>query len=99
MRENDPGLEALTRARPEALDPARLAGSRRQHEDLAAILSTERNPVRARPARRYGRVAIPVFGVAVAVAAAVVVGGAVTRQNHAPAQQVAAPTTPTATVG
>lgn len=74
MRENDADLVALTRARPDELDPARLAGSRRQHEDLAAILSTDRPASTARR-RTYRWVAIPVAGVAVAVAGAVVVTG------------------------
>jgi hypothetical protein len=74
MREKDPRLAALTKARPAALDPDRLAGSRRQHDDLVAILATEPGSARTRrPARTYRWIAIPVAGLAVAVAGVVVV--------------------------
>lgn len=72
MREHEPDLAALTRSRPEALDPAQLGGSRRQHDDLVAIMSTPQPESTARP-RRYRWVALPVAGVAVATAGVVAV--------------------------
>lgn len=77
MRENDQtGLDALARSRPDALDPAQLAGSRRQHDDLVMILSTEpgddRRTRRVSGRRRVWPVAVPVVGAA--AVAAVVVG-------------------------
>jgi hypothetical protein len=74
MGTTDPDLAALTRARPDALDPAQLSGSRRQHDDLVAILSTEREAApAARPARRLRRLAIPAAGAAVVTAGVVAV--------------------------
>jgi hypothetical protein len=75
-------MAALAKARPAAVDPARLTDTRRQHEDLAAILSVERVPAR----RMRMRIALPV-AVAVAVGAV-----AVTLTVGRPAgQTVAAP--------
>lgn len=95
MRENDPGLEALTRARPEALDPARLSGSRRQHDDLVTIMASPRRTEGPRTVRARRRLAIPVAGAAVAVAGVVVVVSALSwaPASHAPADAAPAPTT------
>lgn len=96
MRENDPGLEALTRARPEALDPGRLSGSRRQHDDLVTIMSSPRAVEESRAVRARRRLAIPVAGAAVAVAGVVVVVSALSwapTANHSPADAGPAPTT------
>jgi hypothetical protein len=46
-------MSALAKARPTALDPARLAGSPRQAADLEALLAAE--PVASESARRGGR--------------------------------------------
>lgn len=68
MREKDRRtLEALARARPDALDPARLAGTPRQHQDLAELLATQ--PVTRRMAKR--RMLVPLVGVAAAAAVAI----------------------------
>jgi hypothetical protein len=89
MGRNDPDLDALTRARPDALDPARLAGSRRQHDDLVTILATEPAPASApRPVRRWRWLAFPVAGAAVVTAGVVVVG---TTLSGPAAHPVAAP--------
>ncbi|HEV3355539.1 MAG TPA: CU044_5270 family protein [Pseudonocardiaceae bacterium] len=90
MREKDrKTLEALSRARPDALDPTRLAGSTRQHDDLADLMaarlarttetSARPTPARttqtsARPAPARRLLLVPLVGVAVA---AVVAAGAV----------------------
>lgn len=69
MREKDrKALEALSRARPDALDPARLAGSARQRAELDELLSTQTS-LRPHPVRR--RLLVPLVGVAVAAAVAV----------------------------
>src|ERR1700740_2138032 len=76
MGTTDPDLAALTRARPDALDPGHLSGSRRQHDDLVAILSTEREATPApRPARRLRWLAVPVAGAAVVTAGGVALVG------------------------
>lgn len=95
MRENDPGLEALTRARPDALDPERLSGSRRQHDDLVTIMASPRRAEGSRTVRSRRRLAIPVAGAAVAVAGVVVVVSALSwaPARHAPADAAPAPTT------
>ncbi|HEX5405539.1 MAG TPA: CU044_5270 family protein [Pseudonocardiaceae bacterium] len=73
-------LGTLTKARPAALDPERLAGSPRQQADLAAILASRH--VQPAPRRRAWWIGLPVTGVAVAAAAAVVV----TTMSTAPRQ-------------
>ncbi|HEY3750519.1 MAG TPA: CU044_5270 family protein [Pseudonocardiaceae bacterium] len=75
MKENDV-LAKLARSRPATLDPSRLAGSPRQQADLLRIVTGQ--DVRPGPAavpvrRRTWRIALPVAGVAVATAVAIVV--------------------------
>jgi hypothetical protein len=73
MREKDrTALEAVARARPQALDPTRLGGSARQQQDLIDIMSVQpsRGGKRRVVARR--RLLVPAVGLAAAVA--VVVG-------------------------
>jgi len=48
-------MSALAKARPTALDPARLAGSPRQAADLEALLASEPEPELASEPARYGR--------------------------------------------
>ena len=88
MRKNTRnGLEALARARPDALDPARLGGSQRQHDDLVTLLSTEpgrsatTGPAAKPLARR--RLMVPLLGAAAVVAVAA--GAVVFTTDHAPA--------------
>ncbi|HJP79636.1 MAG TPA: CU044_5270 family protein [Pseudonocardiaceae bacterium] len=69
MRDKDrKTLEALARARPDALDPARLAGGPRRHQDLAELLATR--PA-IRPASTRRRLLVPLVGVAAAAAVAI----------------------------
>jgi hypothetical protein len=72
MREKDrKALEALARARPDALDPTLLAGSARQQQDLTELMSVQsvRSTKRRVVARR--RVLVPAVGLAAAAAVAV----------------------------
>ena len=77
MREkNRTALEALARARPDALDPNRLAGSARQRQDLAELMSavTSEQPARSGRRRVVARRRLLVPAVGLAAAAAVAVG-------------------------
>lgn len=70
MREkNRKALEALARARPDALDPTRLDPSARQRQDLTELMSAHRSERPARSTRR--RVLVPAVGLAAAAAVAV----------------------------
>jgi hypothetical protein len=101
MREDDrTDLDALAAARPAALDPANLAGSRRQHDDLVMVLSTDpaadRHARRVSSRRRVWPVVVPVVGVA--AVAAVVVGtlpggssGPAPAQPHTSSPQASGP--------
>ena len=72
MREKDrTTLEALSRARPDALDPTRLAGSTRQREDLAELMAAQPARATARPTAGRRRLLVPLVGLAAAVAVGV----------------------------
>ena len=90
MREKDrQALEALARARPDALDPTRLAGSARQREDLAGLMSEQSVRTGRRRVLPRRRALVPLVGLAAAAAvgiAAVAVGSTQDR----PAQSTAA---------
>ena len=73
MREKDrKALDALARARPGELDPERLAGSPRQHSDLAGLMAGQPAWTTARVTPRR-RMLVPAVGIA--AAAAVVISG------------------------
>jgi hypothetical protein len=102
MREKDRKmLEALSRARPDALDPARLAGSTRQHDDLADLMApapTRTTPARtpahpARPASGRRRLLVPLLGLAVAAVVAVgsVLAGVAQHRTPQPTTRAAGP--------
>jgi hypothetical protein len=90
MREKDrKALEALAGARPEALDPTRLAGSPRQHQDLAELMAAQPAQTTTRRVLPRRRVLIPLVGVA--AAAAVAIGAvAVGITHNEPARTTAA---------
>ncbi|HEY4459445.1 MAG TPA: CU044_5270 family protein [Pseudonocardiaceae bacterium] len=73
MREkNRKALEALARARPDALDPTRLADSARQRQNLIELMSAQ--PARSSRRRVLARRRVLVPAVGLAAAAAVAVG-------------------------
>ncbi|WP_086824380.1 CU044_5270 family protein [Allokutzneria sp. NRRL B-24872] len=63
-------MKALADARPEALDPERLAGSPRQQRDLEQIISAAITPARPRSVRRW--LPVGAVGAVAAVAAGIV---------------------------
>ena len=72
MREKDrKALEALARARPDALDPTRLAGSARQQQDLVDIMSSARTRGATRRVVARRRMLVPAVGLAAAAAVAI----------------------------
>ena len=78
MREKDrQALEALAGARPDALDPTRLAGSPRQQQDLTELMSERSVRIGGRRVLPRRRALVPLVGLAAAAAvgiAAVAVG-------------------------
>src|SRR5947209_10794968 len=90
MREKDrTALEALSRARPDALDPARLAGSARQQATLDELLSAQ---LTARPTAVRRRLLVPRVGVAVAAAVAVsAVAGGIAQHHGTQTTEAARP--------
>jgi hypothetical protein len=73
-------LEALARARPEALDPSRLAGSPRQQRDLVEVMSAHTTKTKRVTPRR--RVLVPLVGLGAAAVVAVAAVGVGLTHNH-----------------
>lgn len=75
-------LQALARARPDALDPSRLAGSPRQQHDLGEVMSTNVRTTRVTPRRR---ILVPLVGLGAAAAVAVgAIAVGVTHNQNSP---------------